>query len=188
MGLNKAVEAMQETPIFSGIDPKRLRLLAFMSESLKYRAGELLFDQGDEGDSAFVVLDGEAVDAMVERRPGGSETLTVTGDAPNEVWRTFYTPDNAGVDGSRHRRQVVRTGWRARKESTKSAGLPGFLHRPGVLDPGRAGVARQVVHAGTRAGARPRPRRCVRRRFCRPGPGCRAGNRQADRNGRRADA
>lgn len=60
MGLNKAVEAMQETPIFSGIDPKRLRLLAFMSESLTYRAGEVLFEQGDDGDSAFVVLDGEA--------------------------------------------------------------------------------------------------------------------------------
>ena len=60
MSLNKAVEAMQQTPIFSGIDPKRLRLLAFMSESLTYRAGELLFDQGEEGDSAFVVLDGEA--------------------------------------------------------------------------------------------------------------------------------
>jgi CRP-like cAMP-binding protein len=43
-----------------GIDPKRLRLLAFMSESLTYRAGELLFDQGDEGDSAFVVIDGSA--------------------------------------------------------------------------------------------------------------------------------
>ena len=55
MSLNKAVEAMQQTPIFSGIDPKRLRLLAFMSESLTYREGELLFDQGDEGDSAFVV-------------------------------------------------------------------------------------------------------------------------------------
>jgi len=51
---------MQQTPIFSGIDPKRLRLLAFMSESLTYRAGELLFDQGDEGDSAFVVIDGSA--------------------------------------------------------------------------------------------------------------------------------
>ena len=60
MSLNKAVEAMQQTPIFSGIDPKRLRLLAFMSESLTYRAGELLFDQGDEGDSAFVVIDGSA--------------------------------------------------------------------------------------------------------------------------------
>ena len=60
MSLNKAVEAMQQTPIFSGINPKRLRLLAFMSESLTYRAGELLFDQGEEGDSAFVVLDGEA--------------------------------------------------------------------------------------------------------------------------------
>ena len=51
---------MQQTPIFAGIDPKRLRLLAFMSESLTYRAGELLFDQGDEGDSAFVVIDGSA--------------------------------------------------------------------------------------------------------------------------------
>lgn len=60
MSLNKAVEAMQQTPIFSGIDPKRLRLLAFMSESLTYREGELLFDQGDEGDSAFVVIDGQA--------------------------------------------------------------------------------------------------------------------------------
>ena len=60
MSLNKAVEAMQQTPIFAGIDPKRLRLLAFMSESLTYRAGELLFDQGDEGDSALVVIDGSA--------------------------------------------------------------------------------------------------------------------------------
>ena len=60
MSLDKAVEAMQQTPIFAGIDPKRLRLLAFMSESLTYRAGELLFDQGDEGDSAFVVIDGSA--------------------------------------------------------------------------------------------------------------------------------
>ena len=60
MSLNKAVEAMQQTPIFAGIDPKRLRLLAFMSESLTYRAGELLFDQGDEGDSAIVVIDGSA--------------------------------------------------------------------------------------------------------------------------------
>ena len=60
MSLNKAVEAMQQTPIFAGIDPKRLRLLAFMSESLTNRSGELLFDQGDEGDSAFVVIDGSA--------------------------------------------------------------------------------------------------------------------------------
>lgn len=71
MSLNKAVEAMSETPIFAGVDPKRLRLLAFMSESLTYRAGELLFDQGDDGDSAFVVLDGAAavlIDVGGEKR------------------------------------------------------------------------------------------------------------------------
>lgn len=60
MSLNKAVETMMETPIFAGVDPKRLRLLAFMGESLTYRAGELLFNQGDEGDSAFVTLAGTA--------------------------------------------------------------------------------------------------------------------------------
>lgn len=60
MILKKAVETMLETPLFAGVDPKRLRLLAFMSENLTYRAGELLFDQGDEADSAFVVLSGAA--------------------------------------------------------------------------------------------------------------------------------
>lgn len=60
MSLDQAVEAMVMTPIFAGVDPKRLRLLAFMSESLTYRAGELLFDQGEDGDSAFVVIDGSA--------------------------------------------------------------------------------------------------------------------------------
>lgn len=59
MSLSKAVDVMQETPLFARVDPKRLRLLAFMSESLTYRAGELLFEQGAEGDSAFVVLAGE---------------------------------------------------------------------------------------------------------------------------------
>lgn len=67
MSLDKAVEAMVMTPIFAGVDPKRLRLLAFMSESLTYRAGETLFEQGDEGDSAFVVIDGEAaVNVMID--------------------------------------------------------------------------------------------------------------------------
>ena len=60
MSLDQAVEAMVMTPIFAGVDPKRLRLLAFMSESLTYRAGEMIFDQGEDGDSAFVVIDGSA--------------------------------------------------------------------------------------------------------------------------------
>jgi CRP-like cAMP-binding protein len=60
VSLDQAVEAMVMTPIFAGVDPKRLRLLAFMSESLTYREGELIFDQGEEGDSAFVVIEGSA--------------------------------------------------------------------------------------------------------------------------------
>lgn len=60
MILKKAVNSMMEAQIFAGIDPKRLRLLAFMSESRTYRAGELLFEQGDEGDCAYVTLSGSA--------------------------------------------------------------------------------------------------------------------------------
>ncbi|MGB1214302.1 MAG: Crp/Fnr family transcriptional regulator [Pikeienuella sp.] len=60
MSLDQAVEAMVMTPIFAGVDPKRLRLLAFMSESLTYREGEVIFEQGEDGDSAFVVIDGSA--------------------------------------------------------------------------------------------------------------------------------
>ena len=73
MSLDKAVEAMVMTPIFKGVDPKRLRLLAFMSESLTYRDGETLFDQGEEGDSAFVVIEGEA-DVIIDT---GEAKITV---------------------------------------------------------------------------------------------------------------
>ncbi|MEX2520691.1 MAG: Crp/Fnr family transcriptional regulator [Paracoccaceae bacterium] len=82
MSLNKAVETMMETPIFAGIDPKRLRLLAFMSESLTYRAGELLFDQGDEGDSAFVTLSGSA--SVLITIDGAKQEVAVIG--PKQVF------------------------------------------------------------------------------------------------------
>lgn len=82
MSLNKAVESMMETPIFQGVDPKRLRLLAFMSESRTYRAGELLFDQGDEGDSAFVTITGEA--SVLIRIGGERREVAVIG--PKQVF------------------------------------------------------------------------------------------------------
>lgn len=59
MSLGTCVDVMKETPLFANVDPKRLKLLAFMSETLTYRDGELLMEQGEEGDSAYVLLDGE---------------------------------------------------------------------------------------------------------------------------------
>ena len=59
MTLNRTVDAMREVPMFRNVDPKQLRLFAFMGETLTYRAGERLFESGDEGDAAYIVIEGE---------------------------------------------------------------------------------------------------------------------------------
>ena len=64
MSLNRAVKVLQEMPLFRNVDAKQLKVVAMMGESRTYRAGERLFEQGDEGDSAFIVLDGE-VDVLI---------------------------------------------------------------------------------------------------------------------------
>ena len=64
MSLNDAVKVMMEVPMFRNVDPKRLRLFAFMGETLTYRAGERLFEKGDEGNAAYIIIDG-SVDVLV---------------------------------------------------------------------------------------------------------------------------
>lgn len=64
MSLNDAVKVMMEIPMFRNVDPKRLRLFAFMGETLTYRAGERLFEKGDEGNAAYIIIDG-TVDVLV---------------------------------------------------------------------------------------------------------------------------
>jgi len=77
MSLNKAVQVLQETPLFRNIDLKRLRVIAMMGESRTYRAGERLFEKGDEGDAAFIVLDGE-VEVLVPT-DGGEQSVAILG-------------------------------------------------------------------------------------------------------------
>ncbi|MBY8974456.1 cyclic nucleotide-binding domain-containing protein [Rhodobacteraceae bacterium NNCM2] len=67
MNLSEAVHVLQETPLFRKLDPKRLRVVAMMGETLSYRAGERLFEAGEEGDSAFVILSGD-VDVIVNAK------------------------------------------------------------------------------------------------------------------------
>ena len=75
MILNEAVQVLQEMPLFRNVDLKRLRVVAMMGESRTYRAGERLFEQGDEGDAAYIVIDGE-VDVLV-RVDGGEQSVAV---------------------------------------------------------------------------------------------------------------
>lgn len=65
MSMSQAVDVMLETPLFRKLDAKRLRVVVMMGETLSYRAGERLFEAGEEGDSAFVILSGE-VDVILK--------------------------------------------------------------------------------------------------------------------------
>lgn len=69
MTLHEEVEALRNIPLFAKIDASKLKLLAFASERVSYGPGQDLFKQGDPGDAAYIILDGEA-DIIVDT-PGG---------------------------------------------------------------------------------------------------------------------
>lgn len=60
MSLNDEVRILRQVPLFSGVDPARLKRLAFDSTRIHFEAGEALFRQGDYGDSAYLLLNGRA--------------------------------------------------------------------------------------------------------------------------------
>lgn len=76
MGLHHDVEALRAVPLFAKIDPPKLKLLAFTSEHLEFMAGDELCRQGDQGDAAFIVLDGEA-EVLVNTPDGPVKVATI---------------------------------------------------------------------------------------------------------------
>lgn len=76
MTLQKDVEVLRNIPLFKKIEPAKLKLLAFTSEHLEYMPGETLFHEGDVGDAAFIVLEGEA-DVMVDTPRGQIKVATL---------------------------------------------------------------------------------------------------------------
>jgi len=69
MSLEQEVELIRQFPIFSKIQPAMQKLLVFSSERLTYDAGQVMFNAGDMGDAAYIVIDG-AVEISVPT-PGG---------------------------------------------------------------------------------------------------------------------
>ena len=82
MSLNEEVEVLRRVPLFARIDPAKLKLLAFTSERLVFPAGSELFHQGDTGDAAYILLDGEA-DILVDAAEGRSSSR---GRAATSSW------------------------------------------------------------------------------------------------------
>lgn len=60
MSINQEVELLRNIPLFSKIEPAKLKLLAFTSERLTYQADQVLCRQGDMGDAAYIIIEGVA--------------------------------------------------------------------------------------------------------------------------------
>jgi len=76
MGLSEEVELLRNIPLFSKIEPAKLKLLAFTSERLTFAGGDELFHQGDSGDAAYIIIGGSA-DIIVDSDNGPITVATV---------------------------------------------------------------------------------------------------------------
>src|SRR5689334_5116561 len=81
MQLRDEVELLRRVPLFSGVAPAKLKLLAFTSDRVSYTSGQTLFKQGDPGDAAYVVLSGSA-DILVNSQSGEIKVATLE---PNSI-------------------------------------------------------------------------------------------------------
>jgi CRP/FNR family cyclic AMP-dependent transcriptional regulator len=81
MSLAKDMQVLRDIPLFARVEPAKLKLLAFTSERLEYLPGEEVFHQGDYGDAAYIILEGEA-DILVDT-PNGAVNIVTLGK--NEI-------------------------------------------------------------------------------------------------------
>ncbi len=76
MSLDSEVDALKRVPLFANIETSKLKLMAFASERLTFKPGQTLVRQGDQGDAAYIILEGEA--DVVLNQPDGSEVVVAT--------------------------------------------------------------------------------------------------------------
>jgi CRP/FNR family cyclic AMP-dependent transcriptional regulator len=67
--MKEEVEVLRNIPLFAKLEPAKLKLLAFTSERLTFEQGQALFQQGDAGDAAYIVMEG-AADVLIETTKG----------------------------------------------------------------------------------------------------------------------
>lgn len=95
--LSNEVELLRRVPLFAGIEPARLKLLAYTSDVITYQPGQVLMRQGDIGDAAYVIIKGDA-DVSVSTEAGAVPIAQLhDGDFLGEIAILCDTPRTATV-------------------------------------------------------------------------------------------
>lgn len=77
MSITEEVDCLRRVPLFANLEQSKLKLLAFTSERVTFRSGEVLFDQDEMGTSAYIILCGET--EVVVRGPNGPVIVDTVG-------------------------------------------------------------------------------------------------------------
>lgn len=75
--LSSDFEHLRHSPVFSGLNPEVVKLFAYLSQHRLYKPGDILIEQGQKADKAFLVISGSA-EITVEHR-GRTITLQKLG-------------------------------------------------------------------------------------------------------------
>ena len=73
MSLTDDVTMLRAIPLFAGVSPIKLKLLAFTSDRVTFKAGQHLFCEGDPSRAAFVIMSGSA--ALSRKSDQGAVTV-----------------------------------------------------------------------------------------------------------------
>jgi len=81
MTIRDEMRLLRQVPMFAKVDAARLKLICFTSDRLVFGRGETVFEQGDTGDAAYLILSGTA-EVEVETHDG---PLHVADVGPNKI-------------------------------------------------------------------------------------------------------
>ncbi|HXC28365.1 MAG TPA: cyclic nucleotide-binding domain-containing protein [Stellaceae bacterium] len=97
MTVQQEFEVLRRVPFFAEIEPPKLKALAYVSERVGFDDGKIVCRQGDPGDAAYLIIDGEA-DIVLEG-PAGPMTVATLGanDLVGEMAILTSEPRNATV-------------------------------------------------------------------------------------------
>ena len=97
MSINEEVQVLRNIPLFARMEPSKLKLIAFTSERVTFPNGETLFRQGDPGDCAYIVIDGDA-EVLVDTPQGQICVATIgRNDIVGEIAILIDVPRTATV-------------------------------------------------------------------------------------------
>jgi hypothetical protein len=91
-------DVLRQAPLFSGLDDEVAQTLESSMASSSLRRGEILFNEGDDGDQLYVVTEGKI--KLGRTSPDGPEKKSPKIRPRPTYARRFWRPDGAGGPGS----------------------------------------------------------------------------------------